>query len=89
MVDGGPPTIDTFLIRPNAYPAKILENGCPTWPDNRGCTVFAFELLCNFRFSFGTADYCIAKSFSNRLRLFIVFVLLTALQLTVNILKYL
>jgi len=23
-----------------SYPAKILEKGCPTWPDNRGCTVF-------------------------------------------------
>jgi len=41
VVDGGHPTIDTFLIRPNAYPAKILEKGCPTWPDNRGCTVIA------------------------------------------------
>jgi len=39
-VDGGHPSIDTFLIRPNAYPAKILEKGCPTWPDNRGCTVY-------------------------------------------------
>ena len=42
MVDGGHPTIDTFLIRPNAYPAKILEKGCSIWPDNRGCTVFSF-----------------------------------------------
>jgi len=23
-----------------SYPAKILEKGFPTWPDNRGCTVF-------------------------------------------------
>jgi len=38
-VDGGHPTIDTFLIRPDAYPAKILEKGCPIWRDNRGCTV--------------------------------------------------
>jgi len=36
------PTIDTFLIRPNAYPAKILEKGCPTCPHNRGCTVLKF-----------------------------------------------
>ena len=21
-----------------SYPAKIFEKGCPTWPDNRGCT---------------------------------------------------
>jgi len=42
VVDGGHPTIDAFLIRPNAYPAKILEKGCPTWPDNRGCTVLAY-----------------------------------------------
>jgi len=26
-----------------SYSAKILEKGCPTWPDNRGCTVFAFQ----------------------------------------------
>jgi len=26
-----------------SYPAKILEKGCPTWPDNRGCTVLLFK----------------------------------------------
>jgi len=31
-------------------------------------------LLRNFWFSFGIADYCIDKSFSNPLRLFVVFV---------------
>jgi len=25
-----------------SYLAKILEKGCPTWPDNRGCTVHVF-----------------------------------------------
>jgi len=25
-------------VRYFSYPAKILEKGCPTWPDNRGCT---------------------------------------------------
>jgi len=39
-VDGGHPAIDTFLFWPNSYLAKILEKGCPTWPDNRGCTVY-------------------------------------------------
>jgi len=53
VVDGGHPTIDTFVIRPNAYPAKILEKCCPTWPDNRGCTVpklgiFSKCLVYNF-----------------------------------------
>ena len=31
---------ENFLIQPNAYPVKILEKGCPTWPGNRGCTAF-------------------------------------------------
>jgi len=35
-----------FFIRPNAYPAKILEKGCPTWPDNRGCTVLLSYGYC-------------------------------------------
>jgi len=26
-----------------SYPAKILEKGCPTWPDNRGCTVLIYR----------------------------------------------
>jgi len=46
-VDGRHPTIDTFLIRSNAYPAKILEKGCPTWPDNRGCTVIQTTIGCS------------------------------------------
>jgi len=46
VVDGGHPTVDTFLIRPNAHPAKILEKACPTWPDNRGCTVIANIKIC-------------------------------------------
>ena len=32
---------------------------------------YSFELLCNFRFSFGTAGYCIDKSFLNLLTLLI------------------
>ena len=43
MVDDEYPTIETFLIRPNAYPVKVLEKGCPTLPDNRGSTVFVYE----------------------------------------------
>ena len=36
-----------------SYPAKILEKGCLTWPDNRGCTVYSnafvtapFSVVC-------------------------------------------
>jgi len=31
-----------------SYPAKILEKGFPTWPDNRGSTEsISLLLLCN------------------------------------------
>jgi len=39
-VDSGHPTIDTFLIWPNAYSVKILEKGCPTWLDNQRCAAY-------------------------------------------------
>ena len=42
MVDGGHPTIKIL-----SYLAKILEKGCQTWPDNRGCTVYASEYSQN------------------------------------------
>ena len=58
MVDGGHPTIDTFLIRPSAYPAKILEKGCPTWPDNRGCTVLLLSSRCSLNMKhYHTPEY--------------------------------
>ena len=40
---------------------------------------YFFALLRNFRFSFGAAGYCIDKSFSNPLRLCLVFVWMLSL----------
>jgi len=60
--------VDTFLIQPNAYPAKILEKGCPTWPDNRECT--AVQIDCNVLLTagipFGAASgFCFSSHCSN------------------------